>query len=884
MGKMLTIMMLGIGTPHTLILIKSQRLSLLFGLLVLCQAQSLLALPRCTIDAGLKSERIGAHFEYFQSMDAPLTLDQVTQLAPQRWRSIHSPSPSFGYSKVPYWFRTELYNNSDATLSLALKLRAPNIDYLDFYFFNADGSTRHLQLGDQKKHRERPVAAPGFIVPLTLAADERTILYIKMESQGSIDLPISLWQQDELAIQQQSFVIAQGIFFGLLLAMAIYNISLYIGMRSREYLYFSLTIFFGSIFQAAYSGIGFQFLWPEFPLVNNYAIPLSIVLFYISATVLANSILQVKKLAPHLSPYMLSFTTAIIAVGILSLFLSYSQSVKLVSTFGAIGGIGLLVLGVYLVAIGNKKLVYFVVFWAVLCLGIVLLIASSNGIANRGFWVEYIVEFGAALIVLATSSSLSNNFNRERRSKMRAQHRALRHQRLANREQERYLNLRLARQTEELEAQKRINEAETSNRAKSQFLANISHEIRTPLNGILGITQLLQDSVVNQQQKHYVNIINNSSKTLLRLINDLLDYSKISSGKMDVEHIPVNISELCRRTLSDFEAGSGDKGLKIQLVQNIDSTLWIKSDPTRLSQILNNLLSNAYKFTHQGFIELRISQYPTGSTEQTDGSLLIEVVDSGIGIAEDVQQQLFQSFAQADTSTTRQYGGTGLGLSICKQLVALLGGEIGVESSTGKGSRFWFTLPYQRFEVAETSKNNLIQTQANNLFEPIFPPSEKLLTNPNSDLQAAHTHYKPALALQWNNLSHGKSVLVAEDNPVNQIVISGLLKKLDLSFTLCSTGSEAIKAFQNFPDKFCCILMDCEMPDTDGFEATKAIRNFETEHQLSPLPVIAVTAHSRDEYRERLDQAGFSDHLSKPISFDQLKQKLIDSIEISDPA
>lgn len=438
-------------------------------------------------------------------------------------------------------------------------------------------------------------------------------------------------------------------------------------------------------------------------------------------------------------------------------------------------------------------------------------------------------------------------------------------------------------------------DAEHSAAVKSQFLSNMSHEIRTPMNAIIGLSELLlNDHQITEKQWENLSSIKLSAENLLEIINDILDISKIDSGKLNIQNSNFNIREVVAQAVKIAGIKAKEKNLYINFDVSPQIPSWLKGDSVRLNQVLLNLVHNAVKFTEQGFVKVKVSILEQ-NISLSKINLLFEVYDSGIGIAPDKHKEIFESFKQLREDNSRKWGGTGLGLAITKKLIDLMNGKIGLDSIPNKGSRFYFelTMGIQETTISESPFNSLDSedlenklnkinlTNANEMGSHTISINQSYSPNPsvikpfkvsNYNKNEKHNepiHYQP---LTETKTLQGKKVLIVEDNYINQILMIEIMKKWQADYHVSANGLEALHALEK--SNFDLILMDLQMPVMDGYEATKNIRDFQSNVINHQIPILAVSADAYESTKIKAIETGMNDYISKPFSHEGLYTKI----------
>lgn len=836
------------------------------------------------------------------------------------WQPPSRSTVNRGFTRATCWLRLQVDPSEADDGDWQLRVNYPLLDHIDVFIRTGEQQPVQYEAGLARHFSARPVERREPTFPLTLKAGQLTTILIGVQSNHTMQIPVSLWRSDALANRQQRDDQLQAAFFGAMLIMMLYNLFLFASIREKVYLYYvgwtgSLTLL-----QAVLQGFGQQYFWPDMPWAGSRIMTLVLPMIVLIGGRFTLAFLELPQRRPALATLMTMHIRIALALLLCAPFLPPAWLVPADMLLVLSFDLSVLYVISRRLGAGDPDARYFAIAWLSLLAGGLLLSLNKFGLIARTPLSEGLLQTGILLDVILLSLALAARINRLKAGQL---------------------------ETEKLRGEMAALRASSRNQAKSEFLVTMSHQIRTPMQGVLGMADLLRRGNVSaDRQRQYADTIYNATDSLISVLNDLLDHSRIETGRLSLEPGEVRPEELVSDVVSLFVSSAGEKDLPIYTYIESRVPGLIITDAVRVKQILTNLLSNAIRFTEQGHISVTVSVLQPADKV---GNLLLEcdVTDTGIGLHEEKRRAIM--------SDTPEHNG--LGLSVSRKLCQLLGGQLDVTSSPGHGASFHFSLPCR---IAEGRADNgnlqekklLVITERRALRLSVcqlaerwgMQATEASLTNlaqltekqPDADVivvdqrcyleltchrqtpfegvpwivlaEREHTVIaatpanRPILELPLESsrlrtalcsLLHQDSadtpttiqndraeaslpsrVMVVEDDSVSQMVICSILESIGVSATTADNGENAAATVAPAKPHWQVIFMDCEMPGMSGYDATRAIRVQEQEQGRQACWIIGLSAHAGADAVGAAEQAGMNDYLCKPVTRDQLRQAL----------
>ena len=719
---------------------------------------------------------------------------------------------SQGLTSDTYWVRFQINNPTDKNLVRLLQLSNADLEVIELY--------------EEKTNPAQENPPPGFVIhrsglsypfekreirhfttlfSLTLRPHFTHTFYLKLSSKSNLSFQTKLWETNRFYNQDRLETLFLGLYYGFVLVMVLYNLFLFFAVRDVSYLFYVLYISTFGLFQFMSNGLGYEYLMPTPSWWSLRIVPVLAGATGFFGCWFVKKFLHTATESPLFDKLLTGFALLGVAFALLALVLPERTSIALSSGYALVYVLLVLSAAVDGLRKHYRPARFMFIAWLAFLMGILMLALHILGVLPTNFVVVYSVQIGSALEVVLLSLALGDRIN--------------------------------ILQTEKLQAERDKIQMEQSKKFKDQFLAHVSHEIRTPMNAIIGFTRLLSRSPLNTIQKNHVQNIQRSADNLLVIINDILDVTKIESGRMQFEQVEVHLPTLCNALVDTMQFKVSEKNIALRYKINTGVPETVLGDPVRLNQILLNLLSNAVKFTEKGFVRLDIK-----FLEEKEGKtwLRFDVEDTGIGIPADRIDAIFESFTQASSDTTRRFGGTGLGLTIVKQLTELQGGKIEVSSRYGEGSVFSIIMGFAKASAEKKAD----------------PLPEKTM----------------AETVEENNIPTAY-ILLCDDNPVNQTLAIQTICEFNPYIRIDTAENGKMGIDRLLENDYDLILMDVQMPIMDGYETTRYIRREMPEPKRS-IPIIALTADVLQDNQQKAFEVGMNDYIYKPFNASELFVKI----------
>src|SRR5471032_3252811 len=756
-------------------------------------------------DEFTQSLPLGRTMQVYEDAGGQATIADVrAQAAAGNFKTHDKATLNAGYSHSVFWLKIDLQyrpTNPDAQRTWLLELAYPPLDHLDLYLPDATGVYQLIRrTGDQLPFDSREIHQNNYLFSLDFKPEQAQTAYLRLQSEGSIQAPVTLWSSTAYLEEQPLRLYVLGLIYGVLLGMVVYNLFIFLSVRDTSYLYYIFYIASFGFYQLSVNGAASQYFWPNNPWWANASTPFFIGLAGFFGCQFTRSFLHTATHSRWLDRLLLLLMAYSAVVTAMSLMTGYALALRLATILALAFTVTIFVAGISAWWRGLRVARYFIIAWSAFLLGGVVNTLMVLGYLPNMFLTMYASQLGSAIEVALLSLALADRINGMREQQAQILFDAS--QKLE------VLNQQLAR----------------SNRLKDEFLATLTHELRTPMNGVIGSLELMQTVPLDDDLAQYQQTAAGSARDMMRMVNGILTLTELQAGRLTAQPQVFSLRGALDTLRQQFSTGAQNKGLAFSIDVADELPDRVIGDADKLIQCLDCLLDNAFKFTHEGAVRVRVVGVP-----QSDGSLRLSfiVTDSGIGFAFLDEATLYQRFFQLDGSTTREYGGLGIGLAICRQLIELLGGRRTNNSEPRKGSRF-------QLEVTVSP----------------VPPE------PKATPQETLTQRAP----------HECAVLLVDDNSVGQLAVRGMLLKLGYRVKTVDNGSSALAMLQS--ETFDAVLLD--VPE-GGFSLCCQIRALPG---CGELPAIALSTTLNVSERERCHGIGITERLVKPVRFDALQAVL----------
>ncbi|WP_095080637.1 hybrid sensor histidine kinase/response regulator [Pseudomonas sp. Irchel s3h17] len=751
---------------------------------------------------------LGRSMQVYEDVAGTATItDVLAQAAAGQFKPHDKDTLNAGYSRSAFWLKIDLHyrpNNPDARHTWLLELAYPPLDHLDLYQPDEAGRYQLTQrTGDALPFASREIRQNNYLFDLDFAANEQKTLYLRLQSQGSIQAPVTLWSSTAYLEEQPVRLYVLGLIYGVLLGMLVYNLFIYLSVRDTSYLYYIFYIASFGLYQLSVNGAAVEYFWPDNPWWANASTPFFIGCAGLFGSQFARSFLQTAR---H-SRWMDRLLLVLIAYGALvvglSLMTSYALALRLATALALIFTVVIFAAGIFVWWRGLRVARYFIIAWSAFLLGGIVNTLMVLGYLPNVFLTMYASQIGSAIEVALLSLALADRIN-------------------AMREQQAQTLFDAGQKLEVLNQQ-----LAHSNQLKDEFLATLTHELRTPMNGVIGSLELMQTVELDPELEQYQQTAAGSARDMMRMVNGILTLTELQAGRLRACPEPFSLRSVVDNVRRQFAANASGKGLdfKVEVAPGVPDRF--NGDSAKLVQCLECLLDNAIKFTRVGGLALRVSGK---STEPGRQNLSFAVIDTGIGFTDLGEATMYQRFFQLDGSMTREYGGLGVGLAICRQLVELIGGRLTHRSEPGRGSRFQLDVEFDVVTVRPVAA-------------PSRQPPEVMSVRAPQEC----------------------TVLLIDDNSINQLVMRGMLLKLGYRVRSVDSVPAALDSLRR--ERFDGVLLDSLVSPVDGSSVCSQIRALPG---YSGLPVLAAVASIQGIDLE----AGWTDCLNKPVKFDELQVAL----------